>query len=217
MIFARPKNLFVVVALIAFHAGAQPITSYSTFGPGNSYSNSAGWLVNGSANPPQPYVAEAFSFTPTASGFLSQLNLAICAGNTNLASDRANIFIAANSGQNLPGLTLESFLNVPCTGTFGLDNPLLSLNSSVQPYLQSGGTYWLWVQAATPQAAIIVNQNNIGLLAPQAQSFSPSSWSARGSKSTFGFDVVVVPEPSLGAIAVLGLAVIICRKFSHPV
>src|SRR5205814_2325587 len=83
------------------------------------------------------------------------------AGNTNLASDLANIYIAANSGANLPGSTLESFLNVHCTGAFGLNNPIMSFTSSAQPFLQSGSTYWLWVQAALPQAVIIVNQNKI--------------------------------------------------------
>src|SRR5438105_3914271 len=106
------RNLFVMAALMALPAGAQPITSYSTFGPAESYNTGSGWLVDGTANPPQPYVAEAFAFTPAASGFLTQVRLAICAGNTSLASDLANIYIAANSGANLPGSTLESFLNV---------------------------------------------------------------------------------------------------------
>ena len=160
--------------------------------------------------PPQPFVGEAFAFTVTVSGNLKQLKLALSAGNGNLASDLANIFIAANNGANLPGTTLESFLNVPCPGPFGVNNPLTLLTSSVNPFLQSGHTYWFGVVAALPSAVITVNQNSLGVLAPQAQEFSPSAWIARGNKSTFAFDVEVsVPEPSTTVLAVLGIAVLL--------
>jgi hypothetical protein len=204
---------FLIPLLLALHSGAQTLT-YSTFGePGDVYNTSSGWLVNGSANPPQPYVAEAFAFTPAFSGYLSQLRLAMCAGDANLANDVANVYIAANSAQNVPGANLESFLNVPCAGIFGVDNPLISLTSTVHPLLQAGNTYWLWVQAAVPQAAIVVNQNSLGILAPQAQAFS-ATWLARGNKATFAFDVEVtpVPEPSSIAIAVLGMLAMFTAK-----
>jgi hypothetical protein len=206
------KLLILIPALVALHSGAQTLTSYTTFGePGDTYNTSSGWLVNGSADPPEPYVEEAFAFTPTASGYLCQLNLAICAGNGNLASDLANIFIAANNSQNLPGATLASFLNVPCTGAFGAGNPITSLTSSVNPLLRSGATYWLYVQAALPNADITVNQNSLGVLADQAQAFSPSAWGGKGDKTTFAFDVEVsvVPEPSTTALAALGISVLI--------
>ena len=207
------KRLWLIPALVALHSNAQTFTSYTTLGePGDTYNTGSGWLVDGTANPPQPFVGEAFAFIATVSGNLTQLKLALSAGNGNLASDLANIFIAANNGANLPGTTLESFLNVPCPGPFGVNNPLTSLTSSVNPFLQSGHTYWLYVLAALPTAVITVNQNSQGVLAPQAQEFSPSAWIARGNKSTFAFDVEVteVPEPSTTALAALGLAVLSC-------
>ena len=204
------KCLFLITALVGLHSSAQTLTSYTTFGePGDTYNTGGGWLVNGSANPPQPYVGEAFAFTATVSGSLNRLRLAISGGNGNLA----NISIAVNNGGNLPGTRLESFLNVFCTGTFGLNNPLTSLTSSVNPFLQSGSTYWLCVEPATSTAALIVNQNSLGLLAPQAQEFSPSAWIARPNRSTFAFDVEVsqVPEPSTSALAALGIPFLIRR------
>jgi hypothetical protein len=205
-------RLFLIPALVALHSGAQTLTSYTTLGqPGDTYNTSSGWLVNGSANPPQPYVGEAFAFTATASGYLNQLNLAISAGNANLASDLANISIALNNSANLPGTRLESFLNVPSPGQFGAQNPITSLTSIVNPLLQSGSTYWLCVEPALPTAAIVVNQNSLGVLAPQAQEFSPSAWIARGNKITFAFAVEVsqVPEPSTCALAAVGIGVLI--------
>jgi hypothetical protein len=211
--------LFLMPALVAPHSGAQTLTSYTTFGePGDTYNTSSAWLVNGSANPPEPFVGEAFAFTATTSGYLSQLNLAISAGNGNLASDLANISITLNNSANLPGTALESFHNVACPGPFGADNPITSLTSIVNPLLQSGNTYWLCVQPALSTADISVNENSLGVLARQAQEFSPSAWTARGTRSTFAFEVDVseVPEPSAAALAALGILVLIrplARRF----
>jgi hypothetical protein len=206
------KRLFLIPALVALHSGAQSFSTYSTLGePGDTYNFSSGWLVDGTANPPQPYVGEAFKFTATASGFLSQLNPAISAGNGNVANDLANIFISANNGLNVPGATLETFLNVSCPGPFGVNNPITSLASSHNPLLQAGGSYWLCVEAALPNAVITVNQNSLGILAEQAQDFSPEAWGLKGNRTTFAFDVEVtaVPEPSTTALAALGLAFLI--------
>jgi hypothetical protein len=214
-----PSAARILIALgtcIAIHIEAQPAITYSTFGPGDRYNISAGWLVNGSANPPQPYVAEAFAFTPSTSGFLTQIRLAIGANAGNTANDLVNIFIAASGSQNLPGLTLDRFVNVPCTNMFGVDNPLLSLTSTNQPFLQSGTTYWLWVQAALPQTSLVVNENDQGIMASAAQSFSPGSWSAKGSRTTFAFDVTVVPEPCSGAIAAIGVGLLTLRNSCRP-
>jgi hypothetical protein len=211
------RLLFLIPALVALHSGAQTFTSYTTLGePGGTYNTSSGWLVNGSANPPEPYVGEAFAFTATTSGYLSQVYLAIGAGNGNLASDLANIFITANNGANLPGTTLESFLNVPCPGQFGGDIPLASLTSIVNPFLQSGQTYWLCVTPALSTADIVVNQNSLSVLARQAQEFSPSAWGAEGNRSSFAFDVEVspVPEPTTTMLAALGIPVLL-RPLAH--
>jgi hypothetical protein len=115
----RTKYLFLIPALVALNSSAQTVTTYSTLGgSGSPYNAETGWLVNGSANLPEPYVGEAFAFTPTVSGYLSQIDLAISAGNTNLASDVANVILAGNNNVvNLPFGVLERFLNVPATGS----------------------------------------------------------------------------------------------------
>ncbi len=208
------KCLFLIPALAALHSAAQTLTTYSTLGePGDTYNLNSGWLVNGSANPPEPYVGEAFAFTPSVSGYLTQLDVVISAGNGNLASDLANVILAANNNVvNLPFGVLERFLNVPATGQLPYNNPITTLSSSAQPFLQAGNTYWLEVEPANSTADIVVNQNSLGLLASQAQEFSASSWGAAGNRTTFAFDVQVtpVPEPSTTALVALGIALLIC-------
>lgn len=195
-------KLLLIPALCALSAQAQSnsVTAYNTFGANFDYNASSGWLVDGTANPPQPYVAEGYWFIPTASGYLSQIDLAICADNGNTSVNDANIYLAANH-INVPGTTLESFLNVPIGGYFGENNPVLTLSSILQPYITAGTPYWIWVQAATPQAVLTVNENDTGISTPQAQSFAVNSWQDNGLRTSFAFDVDVtsVPEPaSLG-------------------
>ncbi|PWU16449.1 MAG: hypothetical protein C5B50_13455 [Verrucomicrobia bacterium] len=209
---AAYKILILISATVALHSTAQVIT-YNTFGePGDTYTNGSGWLVNGSANPPQPYVGEAFAFTPSVSGTLSRVSLVLSAGNTNLASDLANVVISDNSPGNLPNARLETFSNVACSGPFGANNPLTSLTAATRPFLQAGNTYWLSVEPATSTADVIVNQNSLGLLASQAQEFSRFNWIARGNKTTFAFSVEVVPEPSILALAALGIFGFVRRR-----
>ena len=208
------KCLFLIPALVALHSAAQPLTAYSTFGePGNTYNLNSGWIVNGSADPPQPFVGEAFAFTATTSGYLSQIDIAIAAGNGNLASDLANVTIAVNNNsRNLPIGGMERFSNVPTTGQFPNNIPITTLSSSAHPLLQAGSIYWIEVEPANSLADIVVNQNSLGVTASQAQEFSASAWTARGNQTTFAFDVQVtpVPEPSTTALAALGIAVLIC-------
>lgn len=199
-------------ALVALQVSAQNIvtytTTYSTLGePGDTYNANAGWLVNGSASPPQPYVGEAFSFTPTVSGYLGQIDLVLSAVNSTPASDFANISLTGNNNvTGLPFGLLERFHNVGATGPFGLNNPLTTLDSSAHPFLQAGNTYWLEVEPATTTSSIVVNVNSLGLTGNQCQEFAFSSWGASGNQSSFAFDVEVtpVPEPGMVSLFVLG-------------
>jgi hypothetical protein len=63
-----------------------------------------------------------------------------------------------------------------------------------------------------------MNQNNLGVLASQAQEFAHSSWNAAGNGVTFAFDiqVTVVPEPSTIALTALGVALLARSWVSKP-
>lgn len=214
---AWAKSLFLIPALVALQAGAQTYTTYNTFGePGNIYDGGDAWLVNGGNDPPEPYVGEAVAFTPTVSGYLDQLSIAMSGGTA--ASALANVFIEPNSSQNLPtGTYLQSFLYVSTTAD---NNGILTLTSTKNPFLQAGDPYWLCVVPASGTTDIAVNQNSQGVQAVVAQSFSLGSWGKLGSNNTFAFDVeveeTVVPEPSTAALAALGISVLsspLSRRF----
>lgn len=206
------KHSLLTLALVALHSSAQTFTTYNSFGPGYAYNVSAGWLVDGTQNPPQPYVGEAFAFTAGVSGYLSQLDLVLGALR-DPGLDLANVSLALNRSGKLPSTVLESFLNVPSGGWAGLNHPTTSLTSSANPFLQAGVTYWLCVEPSNPYAVITVNQNSLGLLARQAQETSPGAWFATANRTTFAFDVqVLVPEPSTAALAALGLSLVLRQR-----
>ena len=214
------RCLLPILGALALQCDAQSVISYSTFGPpGDAFDHSSGWLVNGSANPPQPYVGEAFTFAPIVSGFFSELDIVIRprTSQSDLAAAHANISLSVNGNGNVPGARLETFPNIPSTYPLGPVIPITSLNSSRRPWLQAGSSYWLIVEPTFPSTEITVFNNSMGVMANQAQSFSPNGWIARGSKTTFAFTVVVtqVPEPrtsALASLAILALGLRLVRR-----
>ncbi len=138
------------------------------------------------------YQSVAFEFTSTVSGYLQQINLAVFAGTTDVAEDDANIYLTANSGNNLPGATEESFLNVAVAQGSATDIPLTSVNSVAQPYLQAGVPYWLLIKAANPDGLLLDYETTDGITAHLAAQFSPTgSWINEGTQGTLAFERLV--------------------------
>jgi hypothetical protein len=206
--------LCAMAALAAIHCHAQ-MTNYSTLvEPGDGYNSEAVYYVIGSSLNinGNTYQSVAFEFTSTASGYLQQINLAVFAGNTDVAEDDANIYFTANSSQNLPGNTLESFLNVPVAQGSATDIPLTSVNSVARPYLQAGVPYWLLVKATNPDGLLLDYETTDGITAHLAAQFSPTgNWINEGTRGTLAFDVLAassIPEPSTWILIAMGGAAV---------
>lgn len=208
--------LCAMAAFTAIHCRAQT-TNYSTLvEPGDGYNSESVYFVIGSSENVggNGYQSLGFEFTPTASGYLQQINLAVFAGNVNVTEDDADIYVEAGS-RTLPGdaLTLESFLNVPVAQGSATDIPLTSVDSVAHPYLQSGVAYWLLVEAANPDGFLLAYQTVDGITAPLAAQFSPTgNWDAEGTRGTLAYDVLVsssVPEPSTWILVMMGGAALL--------
>ncbi len=180
---------------------ANPLSKYNCC---NSYT------IEGSST--AQYFAQGFSFTPSASESVSQVDIALqIFGGT----DSVVVTLNADSG-GLPGAVLETW-NVS-----GLPAPatcctLQSLAPGVPLTLTSGTIYWL---IATPGAADTFagwNLNNTSSTGPRAvQSSSGGAFSLFGATDTQGaFDVIgaaAVPEPASMALATAGLAVLFALR-----
>jgi hypothetical protein len=113
---------------------------YSTFGPGQSYSQESGWPVG---TLPFPFdetqkMETAVSFTPSQSYTFESIDVAALLDSFS-ASNQFSVSLARDSGSNLPGAILEAF---SFTGL--ADVPAVYSSSSVlHPQLTAGERYWL--------------------------------------------------------------------------
>jgi PEP-CTERM motif len=206
--------LCAIAAFTAIHGHAQ-ITNYNTLvEPGDGYNSFSVYDVIGSSVDfnGNGYQSLAFEFTPSVSGNLAQINLAVFGGNANLSQDQLNVYVANNAG-NLPGSIVDSFLNVPVAQGASTDIPLTSVNSVNQPYLQAGTPYWLMVEAANPNGLLVAFETTHGITSSMAALFSPTgNWRAEGTRGTLAFDVVDVPEPSTWILFAIGAAALLRIK-----
>ena len=198
-------RFLAVGALAAFGAEIPvwgQVTVYNSFGAGNSYNTGIVWAVGG-ASAPSGYRGQAEFFVPGVSGYLSAVQLA-----TEHLSGSAlsNFYITADNGSGTPGTVLESFL--------GIQNPngLLTLNSTVEPLLQAGATYWLCDEPATDTSYNGWFENSQNVDNSFAYERSEWGWSSvpggGPANGVFRVTVTPVPEPTSLAIVAGGLALL---------
>ena len=133
----RPTS-FRIVSLIAAGLFCASTTTradviYNTFGPGDSYDNTAGYDIGGSPGVNQAY---AIPFVPTETATLTGATLALAleGGNTQM------ILSLASSANGAPGSILNTFTQV---GTPGEEPQLIDFDCTGCAVLTAGETYFL--------------------------------------------------------------------------
>jgi hypothetical protein len=183
---------------------------YSTFGPGQSYSQESGWPVG---TLPLPFdetqrMEAAVSFIPAQNYTLDSIAVAALLDSFS-SSNQFTVSLARDSGASLPGAALETY------SLTGLADQLAvyTASSLLHPQLTSGEKYWLVMSS--------VNLLDIYLTWLDAAQFSDADvtykygsyadW-AYGYGSTPAFEVrgtaAAVPEPASMLLLGLGLAVL---------
>jgi hypothetical protein len=131
------------IALASISAQAQT-TVFSTFGPGNSFSQTDGWFISGPTSG-YPILAGLEVFRPLSSGYLFDIMLPLVhyggAANTN----EAHVFLSeANALPGMPTMpVLESWVvrNLPQYRTNITPSVLTSVNN---PFLDASKDYFLY-------------------------------------------------------------------------
>jgi hypothetical protein len=184
------------VSILSFAAPsvAQADVLYTNFGVGQTYDINSGNPV-GNAFDGNDW-AEANTFTPSVSGKLQSLQLALsCAF---ACPDPVTVSLNSDAG-NQPGLVLESFsVAGAALGPIGTNNVPVLLNSVLLPQLLAGVQYWVAVSGPLTDT-VAWNLNSTGDVSDQAISTDGgASWFAPSGNTpgALEVDASTVPEPS---------------------
>jgi hypothetical protein len=170
------------------------------------------------------YQAHADLFTPTVSGLLTSVELAVhYLRNNPSPSDMVDVSVVLNRVDpvygNLPSTTILAFGTVTAATQFGMPD-LTTFTPSGATALTAGTPYWLVVQPHFTTTGCVWNINSIGAIGARAASFNGSTWGQNPSDTMDAFRINAnpVPEPGSTELLIGGLAVLIfLRRAVSPV
>jgi hypothetical protein len=170
------------------------ILLFSNFGPGLSYDTGDANLV-GNAFDGNNY-AEGDTFTPTTSGGLSSITIALSCFGSGSCPDNFTVSLTRNAS-GAPASALESFtVSGASLGIFGANNPPLVLDSLLHPLLTAGTQYWVTVRSDLNDS-IAWNWNSTGDASDQAISADGgATWFAPSGLTPGAYKVNATPEPA---------------------
>jgi hypothetical protein len=184
----RPLIVLAVCSFVASGIYASPITIYTTFGPGQSFDTTAGWVIGTGSGFDQEEIAA--EFVSSADYTLDSIDFAATYVS---GSDGVTLEIAANNSGE-PGAAIESFpFLISSTSA-----TIYTADSLLHPALAAGTAYWVVLSADDPaQTDILWNRSTT------TEGFSSKSgaepWLRQTELAAPAFDVLAtaaVPEPA---------------------
>jgi hypothetical protein len=213
------RRLAAFLAVLAGLAGtARADVLYSNLGPGESYTQFAGWEEAG-PNTLNGAVRQAIAFTVgETDAFFDRARLALgLAGGANEMDLRLYDTVGGRPGTVLE--TIHASGQMPRFGDFG-DGHLVTFDSALHPLLRAGDTYWL-LPFASGNTDAGWNNNDRGLDGPFADSYEvePMTWLLFQQINQGAFEVngtpSPAPEPSTLGLAGVGLAGLVVSAWRH--
>jgi len=179
-------------------AKAEIVTAYNSFGTDFGYSTSTSRGMGSVFGPAQ----HAMSFTAVEGGALSDVYLGLF---TIFGGSNITIRLATNDGFAGPtsANVLEQWTLASLPGSAGA--PVTHLVSQLNPVLDAGENYWLWITVGSGAA----NWGQGGLISQESyrtRGSDAAAWSGLSTARASALRVDVVPAP--GAAALLGLGAI---------
>lgn len=196
----------LTVAAVPTTASASSVTFFSNLTGGSpAYDVNQANLVgddfsNSCANGTDCWIGQGVSFVASATGNLSDIQLALSYPFDAPSSD---VLVRLQSDSGGPVAVLESFNVAPAAlGLLGNNNPLITLTSISMPLLTVGNTYWLTVNSGSRTDVLGWNLNASLDTSSTATSldggatwFTPSN-ETPGAFRVNGITATPVPEPS---------------------
>lgn len=197
----------VGVALLVFTetARATPVTIFSDFGPGNSYTSGVGWTVSGPVSAAGYFQSVAMPFTSSGNYQLSQIDIALSFGaGTNSAMVTLN-----SDSSGAPGGVLMMW-NLSTLPAFGTCCVVETLRPSSLLLLSSGTPYWVVSNPGTSDTAAAWNFSNVGATGlaelNNGSGFFVAPHSELGAFDVLGNVGTSVPEPTTLMLVAGGMA-----------
>ncbi|MHC4416383.1 MAG: hypothetical protein ACYS0G_13990 [Planctomycetota bacterium] len=199
----KERNTPVIAAgaaflLLAGTAASGQVTVYNNFGPGHDgwdYNWGLGWTIAGEDVPNQFGVEQAMQFSPTESGHLSDVWVAMWNVPLDPGPDVVIVRLARNPNNAPPTpddvmeqWTLTEF------GSWSQWNPPIHLEGDGSSYLEAGSSYWLWASAGHPQTwcGWCLNPDP-GLTCPHTLRREGEDWLPIANETASAFRVDVMP------------------------
>jgi len=201
------------VLIISGHAAAVPI--YSTFGPGNSYSN---WAAYDIGNPGYEWDrGEQFMYScpENKSCTLDSVEIALRQAYIDciaVGANKVDVWLMTDDGGK-PGTIIEgwSFVN-----QLGIDGKILTGVSTLQPVLQPDTPYWL--VASTPDASTwaLWPKSTPTVLGEHGRKLDGDPWEIYNNITQGAFRInatciekpPVVPAPGAIVLSSIGVAIL---------
>ncbi|MCE5325711.1 MAG: PEP-CTERM sorting domain-containing protein [Planctomycetaceae bacterium] len=195
--------LAVAVSSVSAFGATQVI--YSSFGPGDSFSNDGAAGIGGTASF-RGFQSVANAFTVSGGDF--QLGKIEVATVWDSGTNSLVVSVAADNA-GIPGTTIESFsLSGLMTGEPG---SIVSMTSTLHPLLSNGSSYWVVLEAGAEDASAAWCDSLLSVEGTHAWD-EGNGWQSVTSKPQ-AFRVTAVPEPAtMSLLALGGLAALIRRR-----
>lgn len=212
---ARLPFIIAVITLSSIGPNALAGIVFDNFGAGDSYITGAGNGISGATSFLGRELDTANAFTPSGSGFVSNIWLAAGLNRVFPGTNELEVWLM-DDNNNEPGNILEAFLFVDAMGFFGDSNPLLNAEASGETFLMAGEQYWLAASAPVPDTYAAWNYNIIGFSGPIAFREDMGNWNVISNTVGFGAFRISVPEPTTVVLLGLGLAGLgFARRWLH--
>ena len=191
---AATGMLLLITGTLPMGAGAALIVT-DTFGPGDSYDTGGRFGVDGIGD------FQAFLFTPTASGALEQITVAI--GRESVATTQTRFELFDGTAGAL-GTLLETFDIANNVAPGQTPGAVVSFGSLAQPVLTAGQIYWLSYSEpdAADQSSSLWFFNDQGLTGTRLTSALPAQTNILPA---FRIEVADVSEPAAALLLMVGL------------
>jgi hypothetical protein len=213
------KKLLTTVTFAAFVMGASPFAAassiFTNFGAGQSYDTSAGNVIGNAFDGSGSTYAQGDTFVSGVNFNLGSISLALSSLFSGSVPDNFTVALQTDSG-DAPGSTvLESWTVLgSALGSFGSNNPPLTLTSVLNSALTNGTRYWVTVSSDFNDS-IAWNWNSTGDSSDEAISsdrgntwFSPSGLPP-GALEVDSRAIVTTPEPSTIVLLCTGLVTLL--------